>query len=286
MKIAITGAGGSQQSAMARGLAAAGHQVVGLARDGHPELEGVTWVRGSATDSDALAELLTDADVFSFHLPVSDPTWPAAEVLELVASRGIKRVLFNASSRVPGSGEPQQPSNAVVAELERHGFEYTVFQPTLYLENLLLPIVLDDLRQGVLRYPLPATGFSVAWFATADLGPLAVAALREGTTGLIAAPGARALTGLELAAALGQGLGRDVRFESISPEAFGDRLATLLGEGPARTVQGLYAGIAAAPAAFEPWLAPHGEATALANAVGPTSAAHWASTTLRSVLNP
>jgi uncharacterized protein YbjT (DUF2867 family) len=284
MKIAITGAGGSQQSAIARGLAAAGHEVVALARDAHPELPGVSWVKGHASDREALTQLLSGADALAFHLPVSDPAWPVDTVLDVASDQGVKRLVFNASARVPGPEEPQQPSNGVVASMRRRGFDFVVLQPTLYLENLLLPIVLDDLREGVLRYPLPASDFSVAWVATDDLGPLAANALEHQTTGLIAAPGAAAVTGTELAAAIGEGLQREIRFEPLTPQAFGDRLATLLGEGPARGVQGLYEGIAAMPAAFTPWLQPDDASTELARAVGPTSVADWARSTLKPAL--
>ncbi len=111
--------------------------------------------------------------------------------------------------------------------------------PRLYLENLLLPVILGPVREeGVLRYPLPAS-FPVSWSSHLDVAEVVTRLLTDaspitGTVGFGHLPG---LTGPDLAAALSSRLGREVRFEGITPEAFGELITPLFGPAAAPVVE-------------------------------------------------
>ncbi len=196
----------------------------------------------------------------------------------------MQRVVFNASGAVPPPGAEGNAREAVdtLAEL---GLSATVLQPTLYLENLLLPFILSELREGVFRYPLAASGFGVKWVATQDLGALATRALETTDAGLIAAAGPEALDGDGLAQAIGRGVGRTIRFETVAPADFETKLKPLLGPESAAAVRGLYQGIAAAPESFAPWLAPDPSPGAAALGIEATTVESWAASVLRPLLD-
>lgn len=121
----------------------------------------------------------------------------------------------------------------------RSGIPTAVVAPRLYLENLLLPVVIGPAREeGVLRYPLPAS-FPVSWSSHLDVADVVVRLLTDaraigvtgsaGTASTVSVGHLPGLTGPDLAAALSAHLDRDVRFEAISPEEFGELITPLFG---------------------------------------------------------
>ena len=119
------------------------------------------------------------------------------------------------------------------------GVPTAVVAPRLYLENLLLPVVLAPASQeGVLRYPLPAS-FPVSWSSHLDVAEVVARLLTDAspTTGTVGVGHLPGLTGPDLAAALSSHLGREVRFEGITPEAFGDLITPLFGPAAAPVVE-------------------------------------------------
>ena len=119
------------------------------------------------------------------------------------------------------------------------GVPTAVVAPRLYLENLLLPVVLDPAcQEGVLRYPLPAS-FPVSWSSHLDVADVVVRLLTDAspTTGTVGVGHRPGLTGPDLAAAFSSHLGREVRFEGIAPEAFGELITPLFGPAAAPVVE-------------------------------------------------
>ena len=119
------------------------------------------------------------------------------------------------------------------------GVPTAVVAPRLYLENLLLPVVLGPVREeGVLRYPLPAS-FPVSWSSHLDVAEVVTRLLTDAspTTGTVGVGHLPGLTGPDLAAAFSSCLGREVRFEGITPEAFGELITPLFGPAAAPVVE-------------------------------------------------
>ena len=114
----------------------------------------------------------------------------------------------------------------------------TLLQPTTYLENLSAPW--STVRDGVVAYPRPAEAV-LQWVATEDVARAAVHVLQEGIGGRFDLPG-EALDGTQLAAALSEALERPVRYEAITPAAFGEQLRPYLGEHAALGTAGVYEG--------------------------------------------
>jgi hypothetical protein len=125
---------------------------------------------------------------------------------------------------------------------------HAVITPTFYLENLLMPYVLDAVRErGVLPYPIRAD-FPASWASHLDIADAVVALFdRTDITGMVSVGQYPAITGPDLAEAFGAHFGKDVLFEQITPEQFRSSVAPLIGEGPAADVAGAYAAMSTLP---------------------------------------
>ena len=244
----VHGATGAQGSPILSALTTAGRSAIAAVR--HPEAvpDGiVAWQVDLASEA-SLASVYEGADGVFIHLPMGAPEAAAAQaraVVEAVAQARPGRVVISTSGQIvdqPGSplqAAADSPIMTLIDGVTGSGVPTAVVAPRLYLENLLLPVVLDPAcQEGVLRYPLPAS-FPVSWSSHLDVADVVVRLLTDtspttGTVGVGHRPG---LTGPDLAAAFSSHLGREVRFEGITPEAFGELITPLFGPAAAPVVE-------------------------------------------------
>ena len=244
----VHGATGAQGSPILSALTTAGRSAIAAVR--HPEAvpDGiVAWQVDLASEA-SLASVYEGADGVFIHLPMGAPEAAAVQaraVVEAVAQARPGRVVISTSGQIvdqPGSplqAAADSPIMTLIDGVTGSGVPTAVVAPRLYLENLLLPVVLDPAcQEGVLRYPLPAS-FPVSWSSHLDVADVVVRLLTDtspttGTVGVGHRPG---LTGPDLAAAFSSHLGREVRFEGITPEAFGELITPLFGPAAAPVVE-------------------------------------------------
>ena len=243
----IHGATGAQGSPVLSALTSAGRSVVAAVR--HPEAvpDGIAVRQVDLASVDSLASTYEGADGVFVHLPMGAPEVAAAQaraVVEAVTRAHPGRVIISTSGQIvdqPGSplqAPVDSPIMTLIDGVTGSGVPTAVVAPRLYLENLLLPVVLAPTREeGVLRYPLP-TSFPVSWSSHLDVAEVVARLLTDaspntGTVGVGHLPG---LTGPDLAAAFSSRLGREVRFESITPEAFGELITPFFGPAAAPVV--------------------------------------------------
>ena len=169
----------------------------------------------------------------------------ARAVVEAVIRARPGRVVISTSGQIvdqPGSplqAPADSPIMTLIDGVTGSGVPTAVVAPRLYLENLLLPVVLTPVREeGVLRYPLPAS-FPVSWSSHLDVAEVVARLLTDAspTTGTVAVGHRPGLTGPDLAAAFSSRLGREVRFEGVTPEAFGELITPLFGPAAAPVVE-------------------------------------------------
>ena len=244
----IHGATGAQGSPVLSALTAAGHTAIAAVR--HPETvpDGIAARQVDLASADSLTSVYEGADSVFIHLPMGAPeaaTAQARAVVEAVARTRPGRVVISTSGQIvdqPGSplqAPADSPIMTLIDGVTGSGVPTAVVAPRLYLENLLLPVVLDPARQeGVLRYPLPAS-FPVSWSSHLDVADVVVRLLTDAspTTGTVGVGHRPGLTGPDLAAAFSSHLGREVRFEGITPEAFGELITPLFGPAAALVVE-------------------------------------------------
>ena len=244
----VHGATGAQGSPILSALTSAGRTAIAAVR--HPEAvpDGIVTRQVDLASVASLASAYKGADGVFVHLPMGAPEAAAAQaraVVEAVAQARPGRVVISTSGQIvdqpdsPLQAAADSPIMTLIDGVTGSGVPTAVVAPRLYLENLLLPVVLDPAcQEGVLRYPLPAS-FPVSWSSHLDVADVVVRLLTDtspttGTVGVGHRPG---LTGPDLAAAFSSHLGREVRFEGITPEAFGELITPLFGPAAAPVVE-------------------------------------------------
>ncbi|UTX54476.1 SDR family oxidoreductase [Leucobacter aridicollis] len=262
MTTVIHGATGAQGSPVVAALAALGEQPIALSRGGK-QVDGARALAVDATSATDLAAVYADAEAVFVHLPMAPEDERLriahATIAALESARPGRVVISTSGSIVSAPGTPlQAPSDSSLAVLiagaTATGIPTAVVEPRLFLENLLLPHVQAGVREeGVLRYPV-RPDFAVSWASHMDVAAAVAALLRDpSVTGVVRVGHVPAVTGPELAAAFGAALGSEVRFEPVTPAAFGASIAPLLGEGAAAGVAGLYTALGAeADFTFDP----------------------------------
>lgn len=244
----VHGATGAQGSPILSALTSAGRTAIAAVR--HPEAvpDGIVARQVDLASVASLASAYKGADGVFVHLPMGAPEAAAAQaraVVEAVAQARPGRVVISTSGQIvdqPGSplqATADSPIMTLIDGVTGSGVPTAVVAPRLYLENLLLPVVLDPARQeGVLRYPLPAS-FPVSWSSHLDVADVVTRLLTDAspTTGTVGVGHRPGLTGPDLAAAFSSHLGREVRFEGITPEAFGELITPLFGLAAAPVVE-------------------------------------------------
>ena len=244
----VHGATGAQGSPILSALTTAGRSAIAAVR--HPEAvpDGIVARQVDLASAASLASVYEGADGVFIHLPMGAPEAAAAQaraVVEAVAQARPGRVVISTSGQIvdqPGSplqAAADSPIMTLIDGVTGSGVPTAVVAPRLYLENLLLPVILDPARQeGVLRYPLPAS-FPVSWSSHLDVADVVVSLLTDAspTTGTVGVGHRPGLTGPDLATAFSSHLGREVRFEDITPEAFGELITPLFGPAAAPVVE-------------------------------------------------
>ena len=244
----VHGATGAQGSPVLSALTTAGRSAIAAVR--HPEAvpDGIVARQVDLASAASLASVYEGADGVFIHLPMGAPEAAAAQaraVVEAVAQARPGRVVISTSGQIvdqPGSplqAAADSPIMTLIDGVTGSGVPTAVVAPRLYLENLLLPVVLIPVREeGVLRYPLPAS-FPVSWSSHLDVAEVVARLLTDAspTTGTVAVGHRPGLTGPDLAAAFSSRLGREVRFEGGTPEAFGELITPLFGPAAAPVVE-------------------------------------------------
>lgn len=238
MRVAVTGAAGDQAAAIATAFVEAGFETIGLTRDA-ARAAGVA--RSGATpmvvddgDPAALSAALAGCDVLAFTSPADYRDGVreamAARYAAALERAGVRRVVVNTAGSVfPGSGPNSVSLTAVIAAFEGAS-ERVVIEPTIYMDNLAAPWMVDAaLSGGTLTYSQPAAA-RVSWISHRTLGDYAVAAATRAQAGLsVRIGGPAALDGNDLAAELGRALGRALAYVAGSPEVFARHLNASFG---------------------------------------------------------
>ncbi|GAA4975130.1 NAD(P)H-binding protein [Kineococcus glutinatus] len=240
MSVLVTGATGSVgrlvvDELLARGATDVRALTVDPARAALPA--GVEVVRGSMRRPDALRAAL--AGVERVYLAPDPAT--AAEVCAAAREAGVRHV-------VDLSGEPESWWGDVTRAVEASGLPWTHLWPGDFMENLLAwaPQVRAT---GAVREPWPEA--ASAPIAMADVAAVAAEALLgEGHEGrALGLAGPQVLTRAEMARAIGEALGREVRFVRVDRDEAVAALEPAMGEGAAWYVDTAVGGYADTPGA-------------------------------------
>jgi uncharacterized protein YbjT (DUF2867 family) len=251
MTIVLHGASGVQGAPVARRLLRDGHRVRAAVR--HPDRApaGCEPFPTDLTDPAALDRAYAGADAVVVQLPnvFDDTAIRQAEAVAAALGRSqVLHVVFNAGGPTGGRGLPYLEARTMLAKaLEQGPFTAAIVEPLApYMENLSAPWSAPHVNAGELAYPLPAEA-PIPWVAIDDVAGRIADAVKAGEHGKLPICGPGPLTGGQAAAAVGAALGRPVRWRSVTPAEFGDRMRPYAGDGMADGVAALYAAMHAAP---------------------------------------
>src|ERR687890_370203 len=169
-KILVTGATGQQGGALARQLLQKKHKVYALTRNTHSPAaqdlhdKGANIIKGDLDDYDSLIRVVNDVEsIFLMGTPFEDGTEGEIRRGKLMADiakdKGIEHLVYSSVANADkNTGIPHFDSKR---EVEKHieglGIPYTIVAPVYFMDNLLAPWTLPQLKEGRFPMALPAS---------------------------------------------------------------------------------------------------------------------------------
>ena len=232
--ILVFGATGPQARPVAEKLVAEGYKVRALVRDAAKAQDlaeaGIEIVVGDMTNPAAVSAAMSgQAGVFLLVSFVTGRIELATTVIDAAVEHGVRKIVWNATGPIVpvATGNPAiDIRRDILAALEKSGIPFVALQPTVYMENFLLPFVAGEVAtKNTLAYPMPEA-VRCQWISHLDAASFAVAAFkREDSENLIVEiSGPERLSGPEIAERFSKGLGRPISFRPMPPKEFGASL--------------------------------------------------------------
>ncbi|MEV3993901.1 NAD(P)H-binding protein [Streptomyces sp. NPDC049837] len=219
MTVLVTGATGSVGRHVVERLVAAGATVRALTRNpataGLPE--GVDVHEGDLTRPDTLRAALRGVErLYLFPVPET-----AREVVAAAKEAGVSRIVVLSSSSVldeSGDNHSGEYHRAVERAVEESGIDWTFVRPDEFATNVLWKWGHSIRAEGVVRAPYGNAPRVL--IHEADVAAVAVTALLEdGHAGkAYVLTGPEAITQADQVRAISGALGREIRFEEITPD--------------------------------------------------------------------
>lgn len=254
----VYGATGAQGGAVVSALKASGKKVRAILResDNRSALDagGIEVVIG---DLDSPVQLLAanrDVAGVYFALPLQFNVnkavrWGKNAIDAAIAAKAPLMVL---NTSVASAAQASRATGSVAIDIKTELEHYLkqasipsiVLRPTLYLGNLTAPFATPSIvNDGVLAYPVPAEQ-KVSWISWEETADYVVAALQRPDLAAKKSSfdigGAQAITGNELAAAIGKAVGRNVFYFPLPIEQFEAGLSTAFGSETGSALANLY----------------------------------------------
>lgn len=252
--ILVIGATGPQGRPVAEQLIAAGFAVRAMVRDPAKAADlaarGVVVVQGDLGDQASLTAAMQGQDgVFMLLSFFSGNATQADNVVAAAKATGVRQIVWNATGPILpfDTGNPSIDfRRPVLAALEGSGISFVALQPTVYMENFLIPAIAAEVaQQDVLAYPMP-DAVNCQWISHQDAAAYVVAAFKRGPVGNLSIniSGPDHLTGTKIADQMGKTLGRAISFRPMPPQEFARAVAY---DGNEAAIVGYYEAVFAQP---------------------------------------
>ena len=154
--------------------------------------------------------------------PGAMPAEPVQQVVDLAKGAGVERIVRLSAMGVEHSDNPLR---SVEKHLEASGLAWTLLRPNWFMQNYSTTNAQSIRDGGVIAEPVGDA--KTAFIDTRDIAAVAVKALtEEGHQGqAYALTGPEALDRQEVAQAISEATGKQVRYEPLSEEAFRERMS-------------------------------------------------------------
>ena len=228
--ILVMGATGPQGRPVAEKLIQAGYKVRALVRDpGRAQdlaAKGIEIVQGDLNDGPSVAAAMNGQDgvfmLISFFAGRPDQ---ARNVVDAAATNGVQKIVWNATGPVLPfeTGNPSiDMRRDILGTLEGSGIPFVLLQPTVYMENFLIPAIAREVAEkDVLAYPMPEA-VKCQWISHLDAAAFVVAAFKRGSKESLQLHicGPEKVSGSEIAERFSKALGRKINFRPMPPVEF------------------------------------------------------------------
>lgn len=235
--ILVIGATGPQARPVAEKLVNDGFSVRALVRDTAKakdlEAAGVELSVGALEDRASVSAAMKGQDgVFLLISYISGTAEQAFVVIDAAIEAGVKKIVWNTTGPMFPfkTGNPSiDMRHDILDALERSKIPYVSLQPTVYMENFLLPFVAGEVsKDNTLAYPMPNEA-QCQWISHQDAASFAVAAFKDESDENIslAISGPAKVTGPEIAEGFSKALGRTIKFRPMPPREFAEKFAIM-----------------------------------------------------------
>lgn len=248
-KIFLPAITGAQQSNISQSLRTAGYHVTGSSRS--KLSPGVSLA--DLETGEGLAEAMSGADTVVMTLPQEHrPTKMLSMVNQVVkgaSSAGVNRFILNTAGTISESSMKPLFMDMRSARdiVQQSGLDWTILQPTVFLDNLLAPWSIDAIRAGSLNYPAISRA-RISWISHRDLAAYVTAVIGPDHVGKeYHVGGPDALAGVELAQQIGSALGTGVTYNEVPLDAFAQGIDAAFGAPAGERLASLYAELEETP---------------------------------------
>lgn len=248
--ILVVGATGHQGRPVAEQLLAQGFHVRAMVRDPAKAADlaakGVEVIKGDLDDAASLDAATKGQDgiflLLSFFSGTADQ---ADNIIASAKQSGVRQIVWNVTGPILpfDTGNPSIDfRRPVLAALQASGIPFVALQPTVYMENFLIPAISAEVAaKDKLAYPMPEA-VNCQWISHQDAAAYVVAAFKRGPidTQIVEISGPEKLNGPQIAERLGRALGRTITFRPMPPTEFAK---TLNYDGDVGAIVGYYSSV-------------------------------------------
>lgn len=233
--ILVIGATGPQGRPVVEKLLKAGYAVRALVRDAAKAEEmallGVDVVQGDLNDEASILHAMQGQEgVFLLISFITGTAAQASSVIKAAVSHGVKKIVWNTTGPIVpfDTGNPSiDMRRQILSTLQDSGLSFAALQPTVYMENFLIPAIAEEVAQeNVLAYPMPEAVLC-QWISHQDAAAYVVAAFKNDSAEQLVMEicGPERLSGSQIADRFSKALGRTITFRSMPPEAFAQAIS-------------------------------------------------------------
>ena len=154
-------------------------------------------------------------------------------VVDAAKRSGVRLIVFNTSAYVADQDiglSAHDGRVAVEAAIRASGIAHVILRPVVFMDNTLRPWEKPSIiERGIFAYPA-GPGLKISWVALCDVAEYMVKALSspQAWNRSYVIGGPEVLTGDQVAERLSRGIGKPIRFQSITPDEFARTMSKLI----------------------------------------------------------
>lgn len=245
--ILVYAATGEQASPLLSQLQFGPHKVFALTRNkakaSIKETKQLEVVEASLDDAESLQKASQGMDVVMLNLPFFSEDKAGIYAIEAAKKAGVKLIIWNANGEVPQATSERKKMNVRLENMERliaSGIPYIVFQPTVYLENLLMQENARSIRENNRIEMVAPPEAPLPWISTQDISAAMVKAMDKSETyNKVYTVKGKGWNGGELASNFTKVLGREITYQQIGLDQYIEKVNKVMGKGHGEEIMGI-----------------------------------------------